>query len=142
MKPCVLLTGADDEIGRWVVSRIDGFDNWVPGMGRSLGFTLGARLIAGAAFFRENGVNCEVAFASEDPCWLNRETLRLLFEYPFRQLRLRRLTAIADSGNHASLKLIEALQFEYEATLARATENGDLIVFRMFEENCPWLTRH
>ena len=108
----------------------------------SLGFTVGAKLIAGAAFFRENGVNCEVAFASEDPRWLNREKLRLLFEYPFHQLKLRRLTAIADSTNHASLKLIEALGFEHEATLLRAAPNGDLIVYRMFEDLCPWLSRH
>lgn len=140
MNACALLTGADDEVGRWVVSRIDGFDNWITGMGRSLGFTHGAKLIAGASFFRDNGVNCEVAFASEDPRWLNRETLRLLFEYPFRQLKLRRLTAIADSRNHESLKLIEALGFEYEATLLRATDDGDLIVFRMFEESCRWLS--
>lgn len=140
MNDCVLLTGADDEVGRWVVSRIDGFDNWIPGMGRSLGFTYGERLIAGASFFRDNGINCEVAFASEDPRWLNRESLRLLFEYPFRQLKLRRLTAIADSGNHASLKLIEALGFTQEATLLRATEDGDLIVFRLLAEDCRWLS--
>lgn len=141
MKPCNLLLHADDDVGRWVVSRIDGLDSWIVGMGRAIGFTLKQRLVAGAAFFRCNGANVEVAFASEDPRWMSRENLRLLFEYPFRQLKLQRLTAIVDKTNHGSRRLIEALGFEYEATLVRASPTGDQFVFRMFAENCPWIDK-
>lgn len=139
--PCNILVGADDDVGRWIAARIDGAENWVPGSGRAIGFTYGDRLIAGAGFFRYNGANVEVTFASEDPRWLTRENLRILFEYPFRQLRLRRITTIADSTNYASRRFNEALGFVHEATLERACADGDLIVYRMYPEDCKWLTK-
>jgi RimJ/RimL family protein N-acetyltransferase len=139
VKPCNLLLHADDDVGRWVAARIRGAEEWVLGAGRAIGFTYGLKLIAGVAFFRYNGANVEVAFASENPRWMSRQNLRLLFEYPFRQLRLRRVTAIVDDTNLASRKLIEALGFEYEATLVRASIDGNQLVYRLFAEDCRWL---
>jgi hypothetical protein len=139
MTPCVVLTGADDEVARWIATRINGAQCFVPGAARSVGFTHGSRLIAGASFFRFNGASVEVAFASESTRWLNKVNLWHLFSYPFDQLKVRRVTAIADASNFRSRKLISALGFSYEATLARCAPDGDQVVHRLFREDCRWL---
>jgi hypothetical protein len=139
MSPCNVLLHADDEVGRWIVDRIPGNSEWVRGMGRAIGFTDGPRLIAAAGFFRYNGASVEVAFASESSRWLNRVNLWHLFSYPFDQLKVRRVTAIANASNFRSRKLITTLGFSYEATLARCAPDGDQVVHRLFREDCKWL---
>jgi hypothetical protein len=137
--PCGVLLHADDEVGQWIATRIPDCGQWTNGVGRSIGFTEGPRLIAGASFFRYNGASVEVAFASEGSRWLNRVNLWHLFSYPFDQLKVRRVTSIANASNFRSRKLISALGFSYEATLARCAPDGDQVVHRLFKEDCKWL---
>jgi hypothetical protein len=45
-------------------------------------------------------------------------------------------------NNDKSLKLVRQVGFEYEATLTRAAPEGkDMLVLRMFKEDCRWLSR-
>lgn len=139
MNPCQVVLHADDEIGEWVTARTLEGEHWIKGAGRSIGFAEGSRLIAGAAFFRFNGASVEVAFASEGARWLNRVNLWHLFSYPFDQLKVRRVSAIANASNFRSRKLIQTLGFSYEATLARCAPDGDQVMYRLFREDCRWL---
>ena len=138
-RSCRLLLGADDDVGRWITSRVPHGEQWVDGGGTAIGFVSGEKIVAGAAYFRYNGASLEVAFASESPHWMSREGIRALFAYPFEQLRVKRLTAIPDASNHASRRLIEALKFTPEATLTQAAPDGDQVVYRMLRDECPWL---
>jgi RimJ/RimL family protein N-acetyltransferase len=139
MRPCTAITDYHDEVGRWVAARIPYSEQWVPGAGYCVGFASGSRLIAGAAFFRYNRASIEVGFASENPRWLNTVNLWQLFTYPFDQLGVRRVTAIANASNLASRTLITALGFTHEATLAQAAPDGDQLVYRMLRGDCKWL---
>lgn len=139
MTPCNVLLHADDEVGRWVASRVPNGYDWIDGSGTAIGFTYGGRLIAGAVFFRYNGASCEIGFASDDPRWMTRDNLWRLSEYLFGFLKLRRVTAIADASNSASRKLLVALGFQLEATLELAAPDGDQLVYRLRREDCKWL---
>lgn len=137
---CHILLGADDDIGRWIASRLPpGFEEWITGGGRAIGFAYRGKLIAGVAYFRYNGASLEVAIASESARWMSRHNLWLIFAYPFEQLGVRRITAIANASNHGSRKLIETLGFQHEATLAQAAPDGDQIVYRMLRQDCRWI---
>lgn len=139
MKPCQVLLHADDEVGRWVASRVpNGFD-WVDGTGTGIGFTHESRLIAGVVFFRYNGASAEIGFASDDPRWMSRANLWRVFHYSFEYLKLKRLTSITDASNMASRKLNEALGFKLEATLKDAAIDGDQLVYFMLRSDCKWL---
>lgn len=134
---CQPLFGADDDVARWVYARTR--DVWIPGAGRAIGFIVGERLIAGAVYFRFNHANVELAFASEGALWMSRENIRQIFGYPFLQLKVKRVTVIADANNHASIKLNQYFGFKKEATLTDASPDGDLYVFRMLRNECRWL---
>lgn len=140
MKPCLVITSAHDEIGRWVAARVPHGEPWVPGCGYCVGFAKGSRLIAGAAFFRYNRASIEVGFASDGPQWLNRVNLWQLFTYPFEQLGVQRISAFANASNKASRALIEALGFQHEATLAQAaSDGGDQLVYRLLKGDCRYI---
>jgi RimJ/RimL family protein N-acetyltransferase len=133
-----MLLGADDDVGAWISARTGG--EWVPGTGRAIGFTRGKSLVAGVLFAQYNGVNVWTGIASDDPGWCGRGSLALLFDYPFRQLKAQRITALIDASNARSIDFTTRLGFSHEATLeASAPDGGNQYVFRMKAEDCRWI---
>jgi hypothetical protein len=139
MRPCTPLVGVDDDLGEWIAKQIPYGEPWCRGAGYCIGFVRGSQLEAAAAFFRYNKASIEVALASNGPRWLNRVNLGQLFGYPFEQLKVQRVTAIANASNMASRRLIEYIGFTLETTLVRAAPDGDQVVYRMFREDCRYV---
>lgn len=109
-------------------------------MGTAIGITRAESLVAGVTYFQYNGVNVWVGIAATDPRALSRGTLAKLFDYPFRQLKAKRITALVDASNTRSRRFTERLGFSIEATLeASAADGTDQILYRMRQEECRWL---
>lgn len=71
--------------------------------------------------------------------WLTKELLWFTFYYPFVQLGVQRLTGLVLESNHEARRFDEHLGFTFEAALERAHPDGNLLVYRMFREDCRWL---
>lgn len=129
----------DDAIGRWVYERTGGGD-WISGSGSTIAVYRDDAIVAGVTFTQWTGPNIFTAVAVEDRRAVSRRFLFLCFWYPFEQLQCRRITALANADNSASISGLEHLGFTREATLEYAAPTGDVIVFRMFKRECSWLT--
>jgi RimJ/RimL family protein N-acetyltransferase len=132
------LLHADDEVGQWIFSRTPNPQAWSPGFGTAIGFTEGAQLIAGVAYFLYNGANVFMAVAAENHRWITRDNLYRLSEYPFGQLQVKRVSALIDADNMRSRRFVEHLGYKHEATLAHAAPTGDQILYRGLREDCRW----
>lgn len=98
------------------------------------------RLIAGVAFNDYNGANINMHVASDgSKRWMTRELLWMVFDYPFNQLKVKRITGLVSEGNRKAQYFDEHLGFVFETTLESAHPTGDLLVYRMFREDCRWL---
>lgn len=107
-------------------------------MGHAIGFTEGNRLVAGVAYFWFTGWNVWTAIAAEHSRWATREHLYRLSEYPFEQLKVKRISAWIDADNERSIRIAEHLGYKYEATLANASRHGDALLYRATREDCRW----
>ena len=100
------------------------------------------RMIAGVAYADWNGPNLVAHIASDGSRrWMTREYLWTIFDYPFNQQGVRRVTCMIGEGNRASVNLCERLGFEQEARLQGAHPSGDLLVYRLFKERCKWISQ-
>jgi RimJ/RimL family protein N-acetyltransferase len=114
----------------------------MPGSAQAIGIVRGGDLIAGVLYYQYSCANIWAAVAAEPKSrWLNRTVLWALFDYPFRQLGVRRMTIAIDEDNLVSRRFCEGLGFEPETRLKAASPGGDLLIYRMFADRCPWLTR-
>lgn len=87
----------------------------------------------------DRGLNVRVHAAGTGN-WLTRQTLALIFGYPFQNLKVKRMTALVARKNKPSRTLCEKLGFVLEGRLRHACENGDhLIVYGMLARECKWL---
>ena len=124
-------------IGPWVSERTGG--TWTPGRGTAIGKVAHDGTIqAGALYEDYNGANI-VCHIAGDGNWATREFLRVIFDYPFRQLGVKRITAPIASTNVKSVNLVTRMGFTLECTLAQATPDGDLHLFRMWRDECKYI---
>ena len=123
----------------WVAKRTNEFGNF--GCAQGIGVTAKGELIAGVVYNEFNGANCCMHVAAlPGRMWLKYANLRVWFDYPFNQMKVKRVTALIGEGNTASRRLTEHLGFERETTLRGAHPTGDLIVYAMWKERCEWIS--
>lgn len=138
----MIVVGQDDVVGAWVSKEVGKL--WYPGMGRAMGW-LGenGELIAGVTFINFDGVNVWLdAAASSKSRWLDRRGLWAIFHYCFEQLGVLRVTVAIPENNEKSIKLATGAGFKYETRLEKAAPQGYYMnIYRMFREDCRWLSR-
>lgn len=135
-----VISGYDEVVRNFVLSRVDEID-------LKNGYTtLGVvddnnDLIFGVVYYDyRKPVDIQVCIAADKSNWANRETLNILFGYPFRQLNCRRMTAIISKKNKKSRSICERLGFVYEGNARKAMNNGDdAIIYGLLKEDCKWL---
>lgn len=127
-----------DIIGPWVTAR--GGGDYVPGSCSAIGRVRDGRIVGGIIYESCNGANVVCHIAADGFSWLNRTFLFQIFDYPFRQLGVNRMTAPVASVNKKARRFVERLGFDAEATLKDAHPEGDIIIYRMTRDNARrWL---
>ena len=131
-----MITTQVEHIGPWVCEKAGG--HWVLGRGTGIGKIKDGDLVAGVLYEDFNGAQI-VCHIRGDGRWADRRFLNIIFDYPFNQLKVNRITVPVNSTNQACIKLVTHMGFELESTLSRAAPDGDLLIFRMFRENCKYI---
>lgn len=124
-------------IGPWV-SELSG-GAWIPHRGTCIGqFDNEGSITAGVIYEDFNGANvvCHIAGVGH---WANKRYLWAIFDYPFVQMRVKRITVIIKDSNKKSIALVEKMGFTIEARLAQATPDGDLLIYRLFKDDCKYI---
>lgn len=126
------------QVVRWVEGYINPFGRFGTDIG--IGWMKGGRIVAGVVYDEFNGQNvvCHIA-TDKSRQWASREYLRTIFDYPFNQMKVKRITVCVGEGNTDSRRFVLKLGFKAETTLRAAHPTGDLIVFSMFKESCKWI---
>lgn len=138
--PYRVILGFDDIVGNWVHTRID--SRWIPCRGTAIGLVdKSDKIVCGWTYSDFNGTNCVVDVAAEADGWATPEFLYMAFDYPFTQLGCTRITSPIAASNKHCQSFVEWLGAEREATLTQACRTGDVHVYRMFKNNCRWLTK-
>lgn len=127
-----------ERIGPWVCER--GGGQWIPGRGTAIGRIVDGRIVGGILYEDWNGANVICHIAGEGN-WLSKTFLWMIFDYPFRQLQVKRMTAPVASTNLPARNFVERLGFEREAILHDAHPDGDIIIYKMTADKCRWLER-
>lgn len=124
-----------ESVVSWVAQQTSEFGNF--GCATGIGWQRDGQIVAGVAYNDFNGVNCctHIALAGA----MSRQFLWTIFDYPFNQMKVKRITGLVGEGNQKSRNLCLKLGFTEEARLNEAHPSGDLIVYRMRRNECKWL---
>lgn len=99
---------------------------------------VGNEFFGGFILTNYNGAIAFVHMAGK-PGWCSPELLWFMFEYGFRQLKVRRLMCTVSSDHKRSLDMIRRAGWRSEHRIVDGTPKGDLLVFSMKPDHCRWL---
>ena len=108
---------------------------------QGIGLEQDGKLVAGVIYDDYNTSNVWMHVAAiPGKQWLNREFLYACFAYPFLQLNVKRVSGWVESSNADARRFDEHLGFRKEAVLeGAARDGGDVIIYRMFKEECRYV---
>lgn len=122
-------------IGEFVYAQIG--LNGKPSNFTAIGLERDGKITAGVVYSDYNGSNITAGIAVAGR--LTPEFLWFMFYYPFMQAGAKRITACVETNNLRSQRFVEKLGFELEFSMKRAGRFGDLLIYRMFREDCRYL---
>lgn len=128
----------------WVAKQTEEFGDFGCSVGIGLQKHNGTtwEMIAGVAYAQYNGPNIVCHIASDgSKMWMTREYLWTIFDYPFNQAKVDRITVCVGQGNSDSRRFVEHLGFKLEAELDGAHPTGNLLVYRMWRTECRFLEK-
>lgn len=127
-----------DRIGPWVCERTGA--KYIPGSSQGIGLERDGELVAGVLFDQFTGQSVCMHVASDGTrAWMTREYLAICFDFPFRQLKVKKVLGLVDSTNENALSFDRALGFKHEATIEDAGKTGSLVILSMSRDDCRWL---
>lgn len=105
---------------------------------KAIGLKRDGALAAVAVFDLFQPWECELSFAAERH-WTDRGFIRAVFAYPFRQLRLERLTCLVSARNRPARQLVRAMGFVPEGRKRRLHAEHDILIFGLLRSECRWV---
>jgi RimJ/RimL family protein N-acetyltransferase len=125
--------------GEWIAKRAD-VTSYDPAKSMAIARVIRGEIVGGVLFTDFNGANLMMHVAGEGN-WLNRQMLKVCFDFPFVRLKAKRVTGIVLASNEAARRFDEHLGFKLEAVLKEAHPEGDLLLYCMRADECRWLRK-
>lgn len=148
-----LIYGADPEVAQWTNDRQGGGlveqiflaiglleDGWMP---QDINEDTLPQILKAGVFFwghqSDDGVSdIYVTVSADDISVAKPATIRAVLNYPFGQLKVRRISAEVDLSNERAVRQVQKLGFKMEGRKRRmAAGGGDVGTFGLLPEECP-----
>lgn len=137
----MIVYGQNELIARWVAEHIEGCDGFPPDS-QAVGVMHEGQCLAGVVWSEYRGHQIMASIYASSPRWLARprETLRELFNYPFKQLGCERVAVVAARSNERALKMNRRLGFKAEGLMRRGWDGvEDAVLMGMLRGECRWI---
>lgn len=125
-----------ERIGKWVTEKAGG--SYQEG-NTGIAIERAGELVVGIMYDGYTGTSIAMHSRCDDPKATSREFYRIIFDYPFNQLKVKRARAVVSTANERAKEIDERLGFIYEATLRDYFPDGDALVYSMTKEQCRWI---
>lgn len=140
----LILAGNRELVARWVAERIRDMGTPPERDYEAIGFLKDGVIIGGVVYtnyFELAQEQHDIRFtAAGIPGWLTKANLRVIFGYPFHNLKCIRVSALCAKANQRSRDLVERLGFKVEGNLRHSFGVGkDGILYGMLKDECRWI---
>lgn len=125
-----------EAVGRWVCEKAGG--TWTP-ICQAIGQMHDGQLIAGIMYDAYTGASIAMHSRVDDPRRVSRQWIWAIFDYPFNQLKVKRVTGLVSMANKKAQETNEHLGWKRETTIADYFPDGDAIIYVMRRDECRWL---
>lgn len=132
------LLANEDSSFDFVLAKIGKVRSWM-NPAKSISAWKDGRLLGAVVYDGFTPYDCNIHLAVDDRRCVTRQVLRAVFEYPFVQLKLDRVTALIAAENEASVDFCERINFSFEGFKRCALAGEDELIYGMLKTECRWI---
>lgn len=125
-----------ERIGRWVSEKSG--STYQEG-NTGIAIESDGKLVVGIMYDGYTGASIAMHSRCDDPKKVTRQWLWQIFDYPFNQLGVKRVTGIVSTANEKAIHTNEHLGWIREAVLKDYFPDGDAIIYVMRKNECSFL---
>jgi RimJ/RimL family protein N-acetyltransferase len=112
-----------------------------PDLSVGIGWQRDGEIVCGAAFTDYNGININMHIAKLDGETFPPTFIAAIFDYPFNQVGVRRMTGLIPESNAASIAFAERVGGVREGVLRDGARDGNLVIYGLLRSEADrWLT--
>jgi RimJ/RimL family protein N-acetyltransferase len=135
-----VLVGDRQRVADWVSEKI-GCNKWQVDF-EALGLEQDGKLVGGVVVDGYVAkTRCTLHVAGEGKRWLNREFIRAVFDYVFRQLECKVVIGPVSTANVDALRFDTHLGFSIAGCVKDGAPDGDLMLLQLPRTKCRWLEK-
>lgn len=125
-----------EAVGSWVAEEAGGA--WTH-LCQAIGWEVDGQMVCGILYDGFTGSSIAMHSRCDNPRKVSRKWLFAIFDYPFNQLAVKRVTGLVSTANLKAQETNERLGWKRETVLKDYFLDGDGIVYVMRAEDCRWL---
>lgn len=127
-------------IGPWAW-KLMGNEEWHPKGKAALGEIINSRGPVWAVVYDhyETDASIQMHIAISNPKYVTRQAIQAVFEYPFKQLGVKKVFGFVNSENAVALEFARRLGFTVDAVIQGMYKKGDTYILSMARKQCRWL---
>ena len=119
-----------EQIMNWIKDRLPEVSPALLGAYMTLGVMKNDELVAACIYYEYSGFDMKFSFAAEPNVqWATRGVMQSMFAYPFKQLKVDRVTAVTSHENTRAQSVLRRLGFQLEGIIRKGfdgSKNGFL----------------
>lgn len=128
-----------NRVAYWVAQQVG---QTVPWEGfNAFGVESEGKIVAGVVIHNINNSNAYCHIAIAKPSKAVFKLFRVLADYGFRQLGLKRFTGTAPTNRPRVIEFQKKLGFEEEFVMKDAADNADMMFLVLWADKCRWLPK-
>ena len=125
-------------VGQWIFDRTGG--GVYDGSWSTIAHVKDGQIVAACGYSHYTGDEVSIHIASDQTRRsVTKEFLNCVFEYPFQQLKVKRLYGWVPTQFPDCIKFCLKLGFTVDRVLKDTEIAGDVVIFSMTPEQCRWL---
>ena len=132
----MIVTDRQEELGRWLMSRIGG--TYLAGRGVYIGLERNG-LICAVAGFEDYNTASMMGHLAVDGGRMDLTWIRYCFRYVFDIAKVIKLIGMVSSDNTRAYTMNLKFGYIEEAVIKDACKNGDMILMTMTREQCKYI---
>lgn len=133
---------ADTErVGEFVMARMPFGPRWTNY--KAIGIERDGVVVAGVVYEGMSRCDVNIHSAVDDPSAVNFEWMFTMFDYPFNQCGLTRVTGLVPRSNQKVITFdVDKVGFKVEGIARKALPDGDdIVILGMLKDECKWIRR-
>lgn len=110
-----------------------------PDRGSVIGWIRNGEVVSGVVYERFTGTSIAASIVNKPGSMFSTRFLWTIFDYPFNQLKVKKIIVYIRGTNHKSIAMVERMGFVKHSEMEDVFPDGSMVIYTIEKHQCKYL---